>query len=212
MFNRAIDGREVYLDKRYYWRMLLALWFFRYDQAEVRLARYLEVKQEVQQAMLHRLVKASLIVEVLAYCLMPNYFHLLIKQKTESGLSRYIGDVENSFTKYFNYRQKRRGPIFLPRFKAVDVGSDEQLLHLSRYIHLNPLTSYVVQDEEGLDNYIWSSWQEYMGEITERKEFCIEEVVLEFFENRKAYREFVLRNIDDQREMKRLRDMEIESG
>lgn len=84
------------------------------------------------------------LVEILSYCLMPNHFHLLLEQKSDNGISIFMSRVANSFTKYFNIKNERIGPLFQGTFKAVKISTDEQLVHISRYIHLNPLVSRIV--------------------------------------------------------------------
>lgn len=77
-------------------------------------------------------------VEVLAYCLMSNHFHLLIYQINEDGMSRLMHSVMTSYSRYFNAKYKKTGPLFESRYKASLVDCESYLLHISRYIHLNP--------------------------------------------------------------------------
>src|SRR3989344_8501119 len=77
------------------------------------------------------------LVDILCYCLMPNHFHLLLKENVEHGITTYMQRILTSYSRYFNVRYKRSGSLFIHPFKAVMVNTDEQLLHLSRYIHLN---------------------------------------------------------------------------
>ena len=107
-----------------------------------------------------------------------------------------MSNFQNSYTRYFNKRHKRDGSLFLDQFKAVRVVSEQQLLHLSRYIHLNPYSSYVVKNFSELKNYQWSSFPEYLGE---KNGFCATEVVLSFFPSREKYKNFVLNHADYQR-------------
>src|SRR3990167_9648627 len=81
------------------------------------------------------------LVQVIAYCLMPTHIHLILRQLTDKGISKYMSDFLNSYTKYFNTLHKRKGPLWESRFKNVLVETDNQLLHLTRYIHLNPVTA-----------------------------------------------------------------------
>lgn len=100
------------------------------------------------------------LIEVISYCLMPNHFHFLLKQVNENGISTFVRRLINSYTRYFNTKNERVGPLFQGPFKTVRVESDEQLLHVTRYIHLNPLVGYLVKD---LRNFEWSSYLEYIG-------------------------------------------------
>lgn len=99
------------------------------------------------------------LVDLLAYCLMDNHVHLLVQENFENGTSQYMQRVLNAYASYFNRRYNRSGPLFTSRFKSVYVGNDEQLLHVSRYIHLNPYAAHMVDNP--LD-YSWSSLQYYV--------------------------------------------------
>ena len=101
-------------------------------------------------------------IEIICYCLMPNHIHFLIRQLKENGISKFMGQISNSYTKYFNTKYTRVGPLLQGPFKAVLIESDEQLIHVSRYIHLNPIVSGIVKN---LEDYPWSSYLEYIKPI-----------------------------------------------
>jgi putative transposase len=92
---------------------------------------------------------------------MPDHYHLLLKILKNKYLSKYISDVENSFTRYFNIRFKRKGPLWQTSFKAVRIKNDQQLLHVSRYIHLNPITANLVNRSE---DWKFSSYQDFIND------------------------------------------------
>lgn len=77
-------------------------------------------------------------LELLAFCLMSNHFHLLIYQREQGSLARFMKSLMTSYSRYFNLKYKRTGSLFESRYKASLISSDEYLLHVSRYIHLNP--------------------------------------------------------------------------
>lgn len=85
-------------------------------------------------------------LEIISYCLMPNHFHLLVKQVIDHGIVKCLNNFSNSYTRYFNIRHDRVGPLFQGRFKAVRIETDEQLLQVSRYIHLNPVASSLIEE------------------------------------------------------------------
>jgi len=99
------------------------------------------------------------LVDLLAYCLMDNHIHWLVKENVEKGISVYFQRVLNSYAKHFNMREDRSGSLFLSPFKAVLVDGDEYFLHISRYIHLNPHAAHMVDNPFG---YKWSSLSEYV--------------------------------------------------
>lgn len=134
-----------------------------------------------------RLNKDNKIVEIICYCLMPNHFHFLLKQISDGGVTEFVSKLSNSYTKYFNTKNKRTGPILQGEFKSVHVETDEQLIHLSRYIHLNPLVSFLTKD---LNSYRWSSYKEYVG--LDKAGIGYKKIVLGQFKSPKDYQSFVL--------------------
>lgn len=79
------------------------------------------------------------LVNILCYCIMPNHYHLVLQELQEGGISDFIKKCNTSIANYINKKQDRRGPLFESRFKAKHIDNNEYLLHLSLYIHLNPL-------------------------------------------------------------------------
>lgn len=98
------------------------------------------------------------LVAVFSYCPMPNHLHLLAREQTAGGLSKYLQRVLIGYARYFNSRHQHVGPLFAGRFHAVHITTDEQLLHTSRYIHLNPYVAGLVKDPLA---YPWGSGPEY---------------------------------------------------
>lgn len=127
------------------------------------------------------------IVDIICYCLMPNHFHFLLKQIRDEGITEFISKLSNSYTKYFNIKNKRIGPLFQGEFKATHIETDEQLIHLSRYIHLNPLVGYITKD---IEDYHFSSYNEYIG--LNNNKFCLKGIILGEFRSTLDYKQFVL--------------------
>lgn len=132
-------------------------------------------------------------VSLLSYCLMPNHFHLLLYQQPTDGMQRFIQALCTSYTMYFNKKYKRIGPLFQGPYKAVIIDNDSYLLHLTRYIHLNPL------DLRGLTGpglvkvkeYLYSSYSYYLR--LKQASWLHPEYILEYFRSaqRKDYRDFL---------------------
>lgn len=127
------------------------------------------------------------VVDIICYCLMSNHFHFLLRQTKKGGITEFVSKLSNSYTKYINIKNKRVGHLLQGNFKAVHVGTNEQLLHLSRYIHLNPLVSYLTKN---LDNYKWSSYPEYVNLADSA--ICDKKIILDQFKSSDSYRQFVL--------------------
>lgn len=142
-------------------------------------------------------------VRILAYCLMPNHFHFLIQQLSTNALSRFMSDICNSHTRYFNIKYELVGSLFQGRFKAKLVDRDEYLIHLSRYIHLNPIDLFPFAGKElwkRIAQYEWSSLPAYLS--AKSNEIVNVGTILEYFPSKNTkndlgndYEEFVKSNI-----------------
>lgn len=190
------------------------MWYYRFHSPPVPLSRYLNVTDSQRVAYHNLLVTLKQDVEVGAYCLMDNHFHLLLKQLDEGGISRYLANIQNSFTRFFNSRNKRKGDLFLNQFKAVRIETDEQLLHVSRYIHLNPLTGYLVKTVSELFGYRYSSLPEYVRETVSSDALSNPQEILAFFKDKKACRKFVSDQSEYQRSLANIKHLtfEVEEG
>jgi putative transposase len=108
-------------------------------------------------------------ISLLAYCLMPNHFHFLVRQSSANSIDRFINSLNTRYVMYFNKKYKRVGPLFQDVYKAVLVKTDEQLLYLSIYIHNNPKAKGSIQSKERKGDAFRfltsqpSSIQEYLG-------------------------------------------------
>ena len=136
---------------------------------------------------------------------MPNHFHFLLKQLEDNGISWFMQHLINSYVHYLNIRHDRLGPLFQGRFKNVLVDSDNQLLHLSRYIHLNPLVSNLITD---LNQYTWSSYPRYI--FGDRDDLLEPEFILGNFKTGEDYKRFVLDQIDYTESLERLKHLILE--
>lgn len=127
-------------------------------------------------------------VTILCYCLMPNHIHLLIKQNTEKPIYKFIQSLHTSYSMYFNKKCNKVGHIFQGRFMQKNIIHDEYLLHLSRYIHLNPVLAGIVNRAE---DYNWSSYSEYINNTSSK--ICEKDLILSFFSGQResAYKKFV---------------------
>jgi len=107
-------------------------------------------------------------IELICYCLMKNHFHMLIRQTEATAMDQFMNSLWTRYTMYFNKKYKRVGPLFQGVYNAVLVKTDEQLMHLSRYIHRNPIAKRNFRNSaskgEALRSYLYSSYQDYVGE------------------------------------------------
>ncbi|MBI2405232.1 transposase [Candidatus Gottesmanbacteria bacterium] len=192
VFNRGVERRVVFTNKREYERMFTTLWFYRHAKPGATLSHYLHLPELIKPMFEEKLQTKPMGVSLLAYCLMPNHFHSMLRQEQEGGIRRFLANVTNSYTKYFNLRRHRVGPLFQGTFKAVRVETDEQFMHLTRYIHLNPVSSFLV-DVDDLETYPWSSYKEYLSPSQDG--LCRMDVVRSLM-SLKGYRMFVADQAD----------------
>ncbi len=115
------------------------------------------------------------LVDIYAYCLMPNHFHFLLKQRADGGITRFLRKFANSYTRFFNTKYDRVGPLFQGTFKAKLIDNDEYLLQVSKYIHRNPLKIH----KGNLNSYPYSSYNYYLSK--EKHPFCDTEFILSYF-------------------------------
>ncbi len=209
LFNRGVEHRPIFSDTRDYRRFTQTVEFYRFLLPPVRLSLFLEMSGEKRSEFWKQLERdKKKQVEIFCYCLMPNHFHLVVRQLEEGGISNFLRLVQNSYVKYFNLKYKRVGPLLQGQFKAIRIETDEQLLHVSRYIHLNPYSSFLVKSLEALKKYPWSSLPDYLE--GKSKQFLNKEFILGFFSTLGDYQKFVFDQADYQRELDRIKHLTFE--
>ena len=182
IYNRGVAKQNIFRDINDYQRLLDN---FGYYLDGITKKKISEVPKKSLRKILKTKPKKPL-VDNISFCLMPNHFHLMAKQLQEGGIPQFIRDALNSYSRYFNTKYERVGPIFQGRFKAVEVKDDDQLIHLSRYIHLNPFTAGIADAPE---NYIWSSFKLFIE--NQKTRISNPKLILEIIGSPKKYREFV---------------------
>lgn len=185
IFNRGSDKRDIFLQTRDYKRFQQTFYYYQFTGPKLRFSKF--AKSDLK---IFKPDQANKLVEIICYCLMPNHFHFLIKQLKNNGIPTFISNLCNSYTKYFNTKYPRVGPLLQGKYQSVLIETDEQLIHTSRYIHLNPVVSKITTD---LNSYLWSSYPEY---VTEQEKLCAIKEILSFFPSPKKYQEFVAAQID----------------
>ena len=188
VYNRGVEKRPIFLTKWDYNRFLDLTNYYRFKNCPVKYSYFKLSSESERREVLEKLENSSeKWVDILAFCLMPNHFHFLLKQLKDNGISKFMAKIQNSFSHFFNMKQERVGHLFQGNFKAKRIESDEQLVHVSRYIHLNPVSAHIIKFEE-LENYEYSSYPEYIGK---KKGFSNTRIVLEYFKNQEGYKKFV---------------------
>lgn len=210
IYNRGVAGLPIFHSSTHYSRFLQLIDYYRFANVPTSFSRLKNLPLEERNLILDNLKKENnLQVEILAFCLMPNHFHLLLKQLTEKGTTNFISNVQNGYAKYINIKEERAGPLFQSAFKGVRIETEEQLLHVSRYIHLNPSTAYLVKIEK-LTEYPWSSLIDYVENTDQKFAFVNTALILSFFKSRGKYKEFVFNNAEYQRELANIKHLIFE--
>ncbi|MBM3284200.1 hypothetical protein FJY90_08265 [Candidatus Gottesmanbacteria bacterium] len=208
ILNRGVAQTPIFNLSKEYIRFLNLMEFYCYTHPSLSFSRYKRLSQEEKRRLKEDVKrKNSLLVEIFAYCLMPNHFHLLIKQIKDKGISKLLSRLQNGYAKYFNLTNKRQGPLFQSMFKAIRVETDAQLLHISRYIHLNPSTSYLVEINN-LSTYLWSSFPEYLGERP--FSYIKAGTILDMIGGKEKYKKFIFNQAEYQRKLNIIRHLALE--
>jgi len=207
VYNRGITRQPTFLTKWDYEQTISTLSYYLTPNPPVRLSRFKELSVEQRNQILHQLEKEGRkLVEIISFILIPNHFHMLLRQTTDQGITKFISLVVNSYTRYFNTKHRRVGPLFQGVFKAARVETEGQLLHLSRYIHLNPLVSYVVKEKDFL-SYPWSSLPDF---LRGKSPLITIEPILSHFSSPKKYQEFVLDQAGYAKKLERIKHLTLE--
>lgn len=144
VYNRGVEKRIIFLDEQDYSVFLSYIKTYLLPKDIKGLKAILQseksnYKEKDKIIKLLALNNFSDNIELVAYALLPNHFHFLLKQKDRNSIDLFFNSLGTRYTMYFNKKYHRVGKLYQGVYKAVLIKSDEQLLHLSRYIHLNPI-------------------------------------------------------------------------
>jgi putative transposase len=205
IYNRGVEKRDIFGDDNDRWRFLQGLYLFNDIDSSSNILW--QAKRDYGRTTF-KTVKASLekrerkpLIRLMADCLMPNHYHLLIEEIRDSGISRFMHKLGTGYTNYFNEKNKRVGSLFQGEFKAVMVDGQDQLEYLLAYINvINPgqlIEPSLKEDgarninkiEKFAESYLWGTHQEYLGK---RNSVIIDKGILgEIFPSPKKYRDFI---------------------
>jgi len=193
VYNRGVEKRDIFLDQQDYHVFLNLL--------KIYLSPQKEATDEMSAIFPNKRIRIRKTfngnVSIHSFCLMPNHFHILLYQNSSSGITEFMRSVCTSYSMYFNKKYKRVGSLFQGIYKAVIVLEDEYLLHLSRYIHRNPLklTGF---NPVNLGEYPYSSFATYLNPL--QRSWINTQFIYGYFSGNKppsiAYKEFVEMNED----------------
>ncbi|PIP18094.1 MAG: hypothetical protein COX43_00625 [Parcubacteria group bacterium CG23_combo_of_CG06-09_8_20_14_all_35_9] len=166
IYNRGVEKRKIFLSEEDYYRFVHDLYEFNDEDVTINNFRIIKSKRSPKLR--------KLLVDIICWCLMPNHYHLLLRQLREGGISKFLQKLGTGYTNYFNWKYKRSGVLFQGKSKAVQIKTDTQLTHTSRYIHINSVELIEpnwkergIKDwkkvKEFLNSYRWSSYPDYIG-------------------------------------------------
>jgi len=206
VFSRSIAKYKIFNDPEDYNRIIEIIELLRYSNFDQKYSKYLNLDVATQFEILYSLKKQNDVLgEIVAYCIMPTHIHLILKQIKDKGISQFMARVLNSYSRYFNVKYRRQGPLWTGRFKSVLVQNDEQLLHLTRYIHLNPSSAGIVSNPE---KWQYSSFKEYINFDQKKSQLCCFENLIEI--KGESYKKFVLDRKDYQRQLSLIKNLIID--
>ena len=157
--TKSIAGYVIFRSHDDYSRMKEMMKYYALDNPPVKYSLYEKLILSGNIRPFQELSNKEYLVEIIAYCIMPTHIHLILCQLKDEGISIYMKTLLDSYTRYFNIKNNRKGPLWQGRFKSILIQTDEQLIHLTRYIHLNPTSDNLVDKPE---NWKYSSYNEYL--------------------------------------------------
>jgi len=191
IYNRGNSKQKIFSDKSDYDRFIGLMYVcnqkenFKVDNLK-KGEDFLDLEKNIE------------LVNIGAYCLMPNHFHILITQKEDGGISKFLQKLTTAYVMYFNKKYNRTGGLFEGKFKSEHIDSDQHLKYLFSYIHLNPIK--LIQKDwketgiknknraiEYLNQYIYSSYLDYLETERKTNKILNKQAFLKYFPNTKSF-------------------------
>lgn len=205
IFTKSIAGFTIFNNETEFMRMKDVMRYYQRGRPDISYSSFIDLSEPIKQYRMKVISSKEKVIDIISYCFMPTHIHLVLRQLKDQGISIFMSNILNSYTRYFNLKRKRKGPLWEGRFKNVLVSNDEYLLHLTRYIHLNPVSAGIVSKPE---KWKGSSFGEYLCVIEEDDNICKYQDVLEI--NPKKYKKFVKDGISDQIGLAKMKAMMLD--
>jgi REP element-mobilizing transposase RayT len=198
IYNRGTDKRNIFSDENDLNRFLQSMQEFNVLDPIGSIYEHCRTKKTPPPqfgslaSKLHK--RDDPLVNIVAYCLNPNHYHLILEQISENGIEKFMQRLGTGYSKYFNNKNERSGGLFEGKFQAIHIDSNEYLLHVSVYVNLNDRVhgfgskaSKLQKQKEGVVKSK-SSWDEYMG--LSKIQLCKKDKILGQFKNKKECKIF----------------------
>lgn len=201
LYQRGTNREQVFSDDYDRLRLLTLLYVCNTTKV-IHLSDYWR-KSKTDFVAIFNLDRHETIIDIGAYCLMPNHFHLLVKEKEENGISDFMKKLTTGYSMYFNKKNNRTGAVFEKPFKAQHVADDRYLEYLFAYIHLNPVKikdpngwggkkiAQPAQAEKFLNEYRFSSYQYYLGKKRPEDRILNPQVFPDYFLEPNSFNSFI---------------------
>ena len=204
--NRGVDKRVIFNDSQDYLRFIHDMFEFN-DEESVNSTWYkFKISNNPEISVIRRRniekMPRKRLVDILAFCLMPNHYHLLLTPRKENAVPKFMKKLNMGYARYFNTKNTRSGALFEGRYRSVDITEQAHFLYVPFYIHLNPLDLHAPSWRNGLiqnsgealnflEDYRWSSFPDYVGKknfpsVTSR------DFLSEFFEGAEKHKKDML--------------------
>lgn len=209
IYNRSIADFKIFNSTPDFLRMKNMLRYYQVEKMNLRFSQFIELYIVKEAGFINHFISLSKdknkLVQIIAYCLMPSHLHLIVKQSIDNGITKFMGNLLNSYSRYFNIKYNRKGPLWEGKFKNIFVDDDQQLLHLTRYVHLNPVTGYLVNKPE---EWAASSYNEYISKNNDNDGICKYDDILDI--ESAVYKKFVEDRISYQRDLAKIKNALLE--
>lgn len=194
IYAHGIGNLQIFQEKRDYERFLTLMFAANSEKPIPRLDRAIDLNL-VWDIRDHETDIREPLVDIVCFCLMPTHFHLLLGERGEANISKYLHRILVSHSKYFNLKYDRRGHLFENKFNSKHIGDNEYLSALSCYIHKNSKDIPSWKDKE--EKYPWSSYQDFVSE-NRWQHLLNREIVAGQFDNMEKYKNFVNEHYNDE--------------
>lgn len=203
IYSRSIAKYVIFNNNSDFLRFLDILNLYRFTDFRHSYSHFKALTPNVRREIISSVRKTSgILVEVIAFCLMPTHIHLVLKQKADHGISEFMSRVLNSYSRYFNVSHGRKGPLWESRFKDALITTHNLLLHVTRYLHLNASTAGLVEKPE---DWKYSSYGDYIAPIGHKSEICNFRELIDM--SPKTYQKFAEDQIDYQKTLSNIKKL-----
>ena len=206
VYNKSVGSEKIFLSEFNIKQALKRVHYYKFKR-NLKYVDYVKIKENRSDASLSNKQQDPLVI-IYAYSIMPNHYHFVVKELKKEGLRSFISNFQMSFAWFYNSRNKRSGSVFQGRFKAKHIQSIEQLLHLIRYVHLNPVTAYLC-DFKDLSNSLRTSYYEYVTD-NHKNSIVDTKFVMKHFNSIKDFKVFHKNQVEYQRSLASIKKLLVD--